>query len=111
MVRQRRGRSPRARNSPSGQIEFRWDAGDVDRSRKEAAELVALSPDVILALGGSTVASLLQATRAVPIVFVHVPDPVGAGFVNSLARPGGNATVYPGSNYDISANTGWSCSI
>ena len=77
------------------QIEFRWDAGDVDRSRKEAAELVALSPDVILALGGSTVASLLQATRAVPIVFVHVPDPVGAGFVNSLARPGGNATVYP----------------
>ena len=78
VVRQRRGRSRRARNSPSGQIEFRWDAGDVDRSRKEAAELVALSPDVILALGGSTVASLLQATRAVPIVFVHVPDPVGA---------------------------------
>ena len=59
-----------------------------------AAELVALAPDVILATGTATVAPLLQATRTVPIVFVSVVDPVGAGFVESLARPGGNATGF-----------------
>ena len=62
--------------------------------RKYAAELVALAPDVILATGSATVGPLLQATRTVPIVFVIVPDPVGAGFVDSLARPGGNATGF-----------------
>ena len=62
--------------------------------RKYAAELVALAPDVILANGTAAVAPLLQATRTVPIVFVHVTDPVGAGFVDSLARPGGNATGF-----------------
>jgi putative ABC transport system substrate-binding protein len=73
-------------------IEYRFGSGDAERIRKHSAELVALAPDVILATGTSTVAPLLQATRAVPIVFAIVPDPVGAGFVESLARPGGNAT-------------------
>ena len=75
-------------------IDSRWGAGDRDRVRKYAAELVALAPDVILALGSSTVATLQHVTRTVPIVFVHVPDPVGAGFVDSLARPGGNVTGF-----------------
>jgi putative tryptophan/tyrosine transport system substrate-binding protein len=72
-------------------IDTRWAAGDADRIRRYVAELVALAPDVILATGSATVGPLLQATRTVPIVFVGVPDPVGAGFVESLARPGGNA--------------------
>ena len=75
-------------------IDTRWAAGNADDARKYAAELVALAPDVILAAGSSTVGPLLQATRTVPIVFVNVPDPVGAGFVESLARPGGNATGF-----------------
>ena len=69
---------------------------------KYAAELVALAPDVILATGGSAVAPLLQATRTVPIVFAIVPDPVGAGFVDSLARPGGNATGFMQFEYSLS---------
>jgi putative tryptophan/tyrosine transport system substrate-binding protein len=73
-------------------IEYRFASGDAERVRKYSAELVALAPDVILATGSPTVAPLLQATRAVPIVFAIVPDPVGAGFVENLARPGGNAT-------------------
>jgi putative tryptophan/tyrosine transport system substrate-binding protein len=75
-------------------IDYRWAAGDAERGRKYAAELVALAPDVILAAGGAVVAPLLQASRTVPIVFVQTPDPVGAGFVASLARPGGNATGF-----------------
>jgi putative ABC transport system substrate-binding protein len=75
-------------------IDDRWAAGDAERGRKYAAELVALAPDVILAAGGAVVAPLLQASHAVPIVFVQTPDPVGAGFVASLARPGGNATGF-----------------
>ena len=67
-----------------------------------AAELVALAPDVILATGASTVAPLLQATRTVPIVFAVVADPVGAGFVESLARPGGNATGFTQFEYSLS---------
>src|SRR5262249_56753038 len=67
-------------------IETRWAAADADRFRKYAAEFAALAPDVILASGSSSVGPLLQATHAVPIVFVNVPDPVGAGFVHSLAR-------------------------
>jgi putative tryptophan/tyrosine transport system substrate-binding protein len=66
------------------------------------SELVALAPNVILAPGSSTLEPLLQATRSVPIVFVHVPDPVGAGFVDSLARPGGNATGFVNMDYGIS---------
>jgi putative ABC transport system substrate-binding protein len=75
-------------------IDARWFAGSADDNRKNAVELVALVPDVILATGSAAVGPLLQATRTVPIVFVIVPDPVGAGFVNSLARPGGNATGF-----------------
>jgi ABC-type uncharacterized transport system substrate-binding protein len=84
------------------QIDSRWPAGDSERIRRYAAELVALSPDVILATGSAAAGPLLQATRTVPIVFVIVPDPVGAGFVNSLARPGGNATGFIQFEYAIS---------
>src|SRR5262249_42674747 len=75
-------------------VEYRWGAGDAELFRRYASELVALAPDVILAGGGAVVPSLLQATRTVPIVFTGTPDPVGAGFVESLARPGGNATGF-----------------
>jgi putative ABC transport system substrate-binding protein len=83
-------------------IDYRWGAGDADNIRKYAAELVALAPDVILASGTATMAPLLQATRTVPIVFAQVTDPVGAGFVDSLARPGGNATGFLLFEYSIS---------
>src|SRR5262245_16983969 len=76
------------------QIDTRWAGGDPERIRRYAAELVALAPEVILAAGGAVVPSLLQATRTVPIVFTQTSDPVGAGFVDSLARPGGNATGF-----------------
>jgi len=85
------------------QIDYRRGAGDTDPTRRYAAELVALGPDVILASGGSVVGALLQATRTVPIVFTQTPDPVAAGFVASLARPGGNATGFTTSEYGISA--------
>ena len=83
-------------------IDIRWGMGDAERIYKYAAELVALAPDVILASGTPTVAPLLQATRTVPIVFAMVVDPVGAGFVDSLARPGGNATGFILFEYGIS---------
>src|SRR6478672_6944241 len=83
-------------------IDYRWGAGDGDRIRRYAAELIALAPDVILATGSATLGPLLQATRIVPIVFVHVPDPVGAGFVDSLPRPGGNATGFTVFEYGMS---------
>jgi putative tryptophan/tyrosine transport system substrate-binding protein len=83
-------------------IDFRWAAGDVDRNRRNAAELVALAPDVILAAGSFGVGHLQQATRGVPIVFVNVIDPVGGGFVESLARPGGNVTGFANFEYGIS---------
>jgi len=83
-------------------IDTRWAAGDTDRYRKSATELVALMPDVILATGTSAVAPLQQATRALPIVFVNVVDPVGAGLVASLARPGGNATGFTLYEYGMS---------
>jgi putative ABC transport system substrate-binding protein len=82
-------------------IDTRWAGGDPDRARKYAAELVALKPDVILANGGSIVGLLLQETRSVPVVFTITPDPVGAGFVESLARPGGNATGFTFFEYGI----------
>jgi putative ABC transport system substrate-binding protein len=85
------------------QIDFRWTHGDAGLTRRYAAELAALAPDVILAAGGSHVGPLQQATRSVPIVFVQVTDPVGGGFVDSLARPGGNATGFTVFEFDISA--------
>ncbi len=84
------------------QIEYRWGARDADRNRTSAAELVALAPDVILANGTFITAALQQATRTVPIVFVQVTDPVGGGFVESLARPGGNATGFTQFEYGMS---------
>ena len=84
-------------------IDARWGAGDSERMRRNAIELVALAPDVILATAAEHVGPLLQATRSVPIVFVIVPDPVGAGFVDSLARPGGNVTGFTNFDYSMSA--------
>jgi putative ABC transport system substrate-binding protein len=84
-------------------IDTRWGVADADRIRKYAAELVALAPDVILANSSAAVAPLLQATRTVPIVFTAVADPVGAGYVDSLARPGGNATGFLVFEYSIAA--------
>ena len=75
-------------------IEYRWGAGEPDRARAYAADLVALAPDAILANGSPAVAALQQATRTIPVVFVVVTDPVGAGFVHSRARPGGNITGF-----------------
>src|SRR5262245_60716060 len=83
------------------QIDYRWGAGNADYIRKFAAELVALAPDVILSTGSPSVAALQQATRTIPIVFTAVADPVGAGYVDSLARPGGNATGFLVFEYSI----------
>jgi putative ABC transport system substrate-binding protein len=82
-------------------FDYRWGGRDVD-PRKEAVELVALAPDVILASGGQVVGPLREATRTLPIVFTQTPDPVGAGFVASLARPGGNATGFTNFEYGLS---------
>jgi ABC-type uncharacterized transport system substrate-binding protein len=83
-------------------IEYRWGSGNADHIRKYVAELVTLAPDIILATGSQTAAPLLEATRTIPVVFVQVADPVGAGFVESLARPGGNATGFANFEYGIS---------
>jgi putative ABC transport system substrate-binding protein len=84
-------------------IDTRWATANAAEIRKHAAELAALAPDVILAHGTSTVGPLLQATRAVPIVFPVISDPVGAGFVDSLARPGGNVTGFTTFEYGLGA--------
>ena len=84
-------------------MDYRYSAGDPDRARAQAAELVALAPDVLLAGGGASVPSLLRATRTVPIVFANVPDPVGSGIVDSLARPGGNITGFMQFEYSLTA--------
>src|SRR5262249_44032066 len=76
------------------QIDYRWGAGDGDRIRRYAVELAALMPDVVLAYGSASVAALQRVSRAIPIVFVQVIDPVGASFVDSLARPGGRPTGF-----------------
>jgi ABC-type uncharacterized transport system substrate-binding protein len=86
----------------NARIDIRWGAGDAERYRGYAAELIALAPDVILAPTSAVVAALQRATRTVPIVFVGVIDPVGAGFVASLARPGGNTTGFAAFEYGIS---------
>jgi ABC-type uncharacterized transport system substrate-binding protein len=83
-------------------IDVRWGAGDAENFRKQAAELVALAPDVVFASGIPAATPLLQATRTVPIVFAQVVDPVGAGLVASLARPGGNATGFTSPEYGFS---------
>jgi putative ABC transport system substrate-binding protein len=83
------------------QIDIRWGAAEAVRSRKYAAELATSAPDVILATASETTAALREATRTLPIVFVGVTDPVGAGYVASLARPGGNATGFTFVEYGI----------
>jgi ABC-type uncharacterized transport system substrate-binding protein len=83
-------------------IDYRLGASDAERMRRRAAEVIELAPDVILANGTSVVGPLLQATRTVPIVFVNVSDPVGAGYIASLARPGGNATGFALFEYGMS---------
>jgi putative tryptophan/tyrosine transport system substrate-binding protein len=85
------------------QLDARWGSIDPNISRRYAAELVALAPNVILATGSMTVGPLLQTTRDVPIVFVHVADPVAAGFVQSLSRPGGNTTGFTQYEYGVTA--------
>src|SRR6266853_182392 len=86
-------------------IEIRQIGGDVDRLRSYAAEMVALTPDVIVTIGSVAIASLQQATRTIPIVFVNASDPVGAGFVQSMAPPGGNVTGF--SNFEYSMSGKW----
>jgi len=83
-------------------IEYRWGAGDLDRFRRYAAELIALSPDVVLATAGSIVGAFQQASRTVPIVFVTTVDPVGGGWVDSLSRPGTNATGFAAYEFSMS---------
>jgi len=87
---------------PNLRIDIRWAGGNPEDLRKLAAELVTLAPDVLFATASFPAAALLQATHSVPIVFTNVPDPVGAGFVNSLARPGGNATGFMQIEYGMS---------
>ena len=83
-------------------IDYRWSGGNANDGRKYAAELVALAPDVMVATGGASVGPLLQAAKTIPVVFANVPDPVGSGFVESLSRPGGNATGFLQFEYNLS---------
>jgi putative tryptophan/tyrosine transport system substrate-binding protein len=83
-------------------IEYRWGGGGADEMRRQAAELAAHAPDVIFVAGGLGLERLLQATRSVPIVFAVVPDPLGSGFIESLSRPGGNATGFLMFEYSLS---------
>src|SRR6516165_4546215 len=83
-------------------VEYRFGRGDLENTRRQAVELVALAPDVILVAGAAATERLLQVTRTVPIVFVIVPDPVGSGLVARLSRPGGNATGFVQFEYSLS---------
>ena len=84
-------------------LDIRWGADDPERYRRQAAELVALAPDVLIAPTSFTLAPLQRATRSIPIVFMGVIDPVGGGFVASLAKPGGNTTGFVAFEYTIGA--------
>src|SRR5262249_40522493 len=84
-------------------IDYRWGIGSAEAMRRHAAELLALGPDVLFASSSAAVAPLLEATRTVPIVFAGIADPVGAGYVESLAKPGGNATGFTIYEYSIAA--------
>src|SRR5512144_2730213 len=84
------------------QLEYRWAGGNADDIRRHATELVVLAPDVLVAAGSAALGALQQATRSIPIVFVQVGDPVGGGFVENLARPGGNTTGFMLFEYSIS---------
>jgi putative tryptophan/tyrosine transport system substrate-binding protein len=86
----------------NARIDVRWGAFDADSSRRYAAEVVGLAPDVILASASAAMGALQQTNRTVPIVFVGIVDPVGAGFVESLARPGGNTTGFTPFEYTLS---------
>src|SRR5262245_42505853 len=90
-------------NGHNVRIDYRWGAMDADRSRRPAAELVALAPDVVVAVGAPSVVALQHAAHTVPMVFVNVADPVGAGFVDSLARPGRNVTGFMLVEYSLGA--------
>src|SRR6516162_569214 len=83
-------------------IEARWGADDVERDRQYVAELIALSPDIVLASGTLSATALQRITRTLPIVFVNITDPTGSGLVDSLARPGGNATGFMNFEYSLS---------
>jgi len=83
-------------------IDYRWGDGNADDIRKYSAELSSLAPDVMLVAGTAAVGPLLQAAPTVPVVFVNLPDPVGAGYVKSLARPGGNVTGFTNFEYGLS---------
>jgi putative ABC transport system substrate-binding protein len=89
-------------DSRNVRFDIRWGAGDPETDRKRAEELVALAPDIIMAFGSAPMAALLQATRSVPVVFAGIVDPVSAGYVASLARPGGNATGFLLFEYGVS---------
>src|SRR5262245_40058068 len=82
-------------------FDYRWGGGDIKKTRREAEQLVALAPDVILAIGGPAMERLHQVARTVPIVFVIVPDPVGSGLVARLSKPGGNATGFMQFEYSL----------
>jgi putative ABC transport system substrate-binding protein len=88
-------------DSSNVRIDIRWASGRAESLRRHAAELAELAPDVIMAAGSSAAGPLLQATRVVPVVFTIVPDPVGAGFADSLSRPGGNATGFTSFDFGI----------
>jgi putative ABC transport system substrate-binding protein len=90
-------------NGSNLRVDYRWAANDAERIRKLAAEIIALGPDVILISGSIVVTPMMQATRTIPIVFVQVIDPVGSGFVKSLARPGGNVTGFTQFEYSLAA--------
>src|SRR5215469_10206683 len=89
-------------------IDTRWGAGNLENLRKYSAEMVALGPDVIMANSSACVSHILDATHTIPAVFTTVTDPVGAGYVESLAHPGGNITGFTNFEYAI-AGSGWSC--
>jgi putative tryptophan/tyrosine transport system substrate-binding protein len=90
-------------NGSNLRVDYRWSGNDADRIRKLVAELIALAPDLIMTSGNIVLAPMMQATRTIPIVFVQTVDPVGSGFVKSLARPGGNITGFTQFEYSLAA--------